>query len=286
MQMQMKTQNSVSYLSQEAIESISDYFLTSYFRASDRCYFPPIPVDVILEKHLKLSLGFGDLHGMLDIPRKGNEPEVLGALWVDSGEVLIDEYLDPDIDPTREGRFRFTVAHEIGHWELHRAQLLSSSQQDEASNRSPTVVCRASQAKERIEWQADQFSSCLLMPRNLVLGAWKARFGDLEPLICSEAKFRVAPRNWETWSGPGYRQSSAYDRFADGFARPFASIFNTSIQAMRLRLEGLGLLQETRSAARSHTQGNPSGRLRDEGSRLFLRRMSSVKCTSHTAHTE
>ena len=182
MQMQMNVKDSVSFLSQEAIESIALYFLTSYFAAKNNPFFPPIPVDVILEKHLKSSLGFGDLHKMLDVPRKGIEPDVLGALWVDSGEVLIDEYLDPDIDPTKEGRFRFTVAHEIGHWELHRAQLLRWSHQDGPSKRSPTVVCRASQAKERIEWQADQFSSCLLMPRHLVLGAWKARFGNLEPL--------------------------------------------------------------------------------------------------------
>jgi len=29
----------------------------------------------------------------------------------------------------------------------------------------PTVICRSSQAKERVEWQADFFSFCLLMPR-------------------------------------------------------------------------------------------------------------------------
>ncbi len=254
MQMQMNAKASVSFLSQEAIESISLYFLTNYFAVRNQRFFPPVPVDVILEKHLKLSLGFGDLHKMLDVPRKGIEPDVLGALWVNSGEVLIDEYLEPDTNPTREGRFRFTVAHEIGHWELHRGQLMSSSQKREPSNQSPTVVCRASQAKERIEWQADQFSSCLLMPRHLLLGAWKARFGNLDPLVFSETKFRVAPRSRETWSGPGYRQSSAYDCFADEFARPFASTFNTSIQAMRLRLEGLGLLKGTRSTPPSHAQ--------------------------------
>src|SRR5215204_606389 len=103
MQMQMNVKDSVSFLSQEAIESIALYFLTSYFAAKNNPFFPPIPVDVILEKHLKSSLGFGDLHKMLNVPRKGIEPDVLGALWVDSGEVLIDEYLDPDIDPTKEG---------------------------------------------------------------------------------------------------------------------------------------------------------------------------------------
>jgi hypothetical protein len=31
----------------------------------------------------------------------------------------------------------------------------------------PTVVCRTSQAKDRVEFQADLYALCLLMPRKL-----------------------------------------------------------------------------------------------------------------------
>ena len=34
---------------------------------------------------------------------------------------MIDESLDPEENPAKEGRYRFTLAHEGGgHWRLHR----------------------------------------------------------------------------------------------------------------------------------------------------------------------
>jgi hypothetical protein len=33
---------------------------------------------------------------------------------------VIDESLDPDEKPAKEGRYRYTAAHEVGHWRLHR----------------------------------------------------------------------------------------------------------------------------------------------------------------------
>ncbi len=33
---------------------------------------------------------------------------------------MIDESLDPKKNPAKEGRYRFTLAHEGGHWRLHR----------------------------------------------------------------------------------------------------------------------------------------------------------------------
>ena len=47
-----------------------------------------IPVENVLEKHLKLSLDFDDLHAKLGVPLLGSEPEILGALWVHSREVV------------------------------------------------------------------------------------------------------------------------------------------------------------------------------------------------------
>ncbi|MBK8008612.1 MAG: ImmA/IrrE family metallo-endopeptidase [Rhizobiales bacterium] len=33
---------------------------------------------------------------------------------------MIDDSLDPEENPSMLGRYRFTLAHEIGHWRLHR----------------------------------------------------------------------------------------------------------------------------------------------------------------------
>ena len=78
-----------------------------------------------------------------------------------------------------EGRYRFTLAHEGGgHWRLHRGLVRSDHDQEVlfADVPKPTVICRSSKAKERVEWQADFYASCLLMPRKLVFAAWDEMF--------------------------------------------------------------------------------------------------------------
>ena len=47
--------------------------------------------------------------------------------------------------------------------------------------KGPEIVCRAGRARERIEWQADAFAGCLLVPRAEAVARWRGRFGD-EPL--------------------------------------------------------------------------------------------------------
>jgi Zn-dependent peptidase ImmA (M78 family) len=53
-----------------------------------------------------------------------------------------------------QGRARFTVCHEFGHFLLHRAITMARSRQDHHP------VYRDS------EWQADFFAGCLLMSKN------------------------------------------------------------------------------------------------------------------------
>ena len=140
------------------------------------------------KSHLKLSLDFDDLHKKLGIPITGDDPEVLGALWVESREVFIDQSLDPDENPAMEGRFRFTVAHEIGHWWLHRGYIQDTP--GEMLHRGPTVVCRASHWREPIEWQADTFAAALLMPASLVHYWWREMFSRSGPLIYDAVQVR------------------------------------------------------------------------------------------------
>ena len=53
-------------------------------------------------------------------------------------------------NPSKEGRYRFTLAHEGGgHWRLHRHLFANDPAQVSLFNEpvSPSVVCRSSQAK-------------------------------------------------------------------------------------------------------------------------------------------
>jgi hypothetical protein len=56
----------------------------------------------------------------------------------------------------------------------------------------PSVVCLSRRAKERVEWQADFYASCLLMPKEMVVAAWRERFGNANPRILRR-KNRIAP---------------------------------------------------------------------------------------------
>ena len=139
----------VPFLSENEIRRSAALLLAEFGCLRDWTNAPPVPIEEVLEKHLKLKLDFDDLHGKLGIPRNGEEPEVLGALWAESAEVFIDESLDPDEHPEREGRYRFTLAHEIGHWCLHKDYLTSPAQQEAAlpehlSNHVPRAAARVS----------------------------------------------------------------------------------------------------------------------------------------------
>jgi hypothetical protein len=165
----------VPYLADEAIERDAALLLAEYAHARRIVIAPPIPVEDIVEKHLKLGIEFDDTHKLFGVPRSGLEPDILAAIFFDDRRIVIDESLDPEENPVKEGRYRFTVVHEGGgHWRLHR-HLFARNPAQIALFGEPAVasfICRSSNAKKREEWQADFYASCLLMPHQLILTHW------------------------------------------------------------------------------------------------------------------
>lgn len=244
----------VRYLSEDEIEKEAELLLAEYAETTGAPFELPVPVEEITTYHLALRLEFANLHETLRIPMLRDEPDILGAIWVDTEAVLIDRSLDPKHNPSMAGRYRFSVAHEIGHWRLHRAYIAKDANQASLFGGSPepTVICRSSQAKEPIEWQADFYASCLLMPRHLVLNAWHERFGHKKPRT-------MPPKHWTTLVDSNdkfFAAARAFDQQLDDqalneFVRPFAEKFLVSMVAMRIRLERLGLLNRERALQNS-----------------------------------
>lgn len=130
------------------------------------------------------------------------EPEVSGLLVIkgDSGTIGLNAK-HPDV------RQRFTLAHEIGHFVLHR----SSSDLFIDKGFRFFRDKRSSKATHRAEIQANQFAAALLMPR-------------------SEVEREIATKQLD---------------LADGLAlQQLADRFGVSSQAMSLRLANLDLLGE------------------------------------------
>ena len=247
----------VPYLAEEAIERNAEALLTEFAHVRDVVIEPPIPIEDIMEKYLKLGIEFDDTHRLFGIPRTdlSQGPDILGAIFFDEKRVVVDESLDPEEYPNKEGRYRFTLAHEGGgHWRLHRSLYARDPAQAAQFGGSsvPSVICRSSQTKERVEWQANFYASCLLMPRNLVFQAWKREFGDLEPRELIEISGGPEDYDREIEEiDPEVKQllrekmSSLRDpaeMLSEEIVRPLAEQFGVSPIAMRIRLEKLGLL--------------------------------------------
>lgn len=219
----------IPFLKMDDIEAAAGCLLADYGRKYGLVSSPPVPVEEILEAHLALSLDFDDL------PKRLNLPDVLGATWFQNRQIVVDQSLDPTDNPAKEGRYRFTLAHEVGHWELHRRFFLDNPAQASlfGEEPKPSIVCRTASRKEPMEWQADAFSGLLLMPRDMVLAAWKARHGSLDPYI-AEKEIEGLSAKW----GLADDSQPTVD-----VARAMAKDFKVSGQAMQIRLIGLGLIK-------------------------------------------
>ena len=99
----------VPFLKPDEIESAVVDLRRKFSKWTGAPLRPPIPIDDIVEKYLRLSFAIIDLRAKLGIR------DVLGATWFDEQRVCVDQSLEG-----QEGRYSFTLAHEVGHWVLHR----------------------------------------------------------------------------------------------------------------------------------------------------------------------
>lgn len=234
----------VPFLHQKQIEREADLLLEEYGIKFVPVTAPPVPVDSIAELHLALALEYLDMKSLFP------GADVHGAIWFQQARIGIDQSLDPDANPSRRGRYHFTLAHEVGHWRLHRQHFTSNPSQLTLfadGSPQPEVVCRSNAGSEPVEWQANAFASCLLMPRKLVYAAWaEFRGPDDRSVAISELRKLYADASAvEPWYRHGQLaadQESQDLAMKQEFCRPLAEAFQVSPEAMRIRLEHLGLL--------------------------------------------
>lgn len=138
----------VPHLSYDAIQEQAAQFLKKFHSAREL----PVPIEKIIDLQLGIHV----------VPRLGLHGEIDqdGFLSGDMTTIIVDEYVYDYVDV----RYRFTLAHEIGHLILHeeiyKSYLFKSPQtwktfQTDMPN------------KERswFEWQADCFAGLVLVPR-------------------------------------------------------------------------------------------------------------------------
>ena len=218
----------VAWLNKAQINKETDELLREWAIFAEQEVNPPIPVEAIAEKYIEFTLEYDNLDEVLGIR------DVLGATWAEEKRMVINNSLLDGV----EGRITFTCAHEIGHWVLHRKYLYDQFTRTETSSKAynPTVVCRASASELRGEWQADYFSSCLLMPEKEVEDSFTKTFGPY-PLIMYNEKSCFNPRN-EIVVDPAHDSAKEIARRVI----EAGDFTNVSKEAMCYRLLDLGLL--------------------------------------------
>jgi len=138
-------------VSGKEIERRASALLWDYYDQSGREEQFPVPVEVIAEQHLGYDIDIVD-DGLFA------DPDYLGGIIFDRNVIQVNAAVE-----AHEGRYNFTLAHEIGHHVLHRELYLA------ARNGEPCdILCRETGEKPLIESQADRFAAALLMPEHAV----------------------------------------------------------------------------------------------------------------------
>jgi len=209
----------VPFLHDQAIEQAAHELLRRYAQRKGKPVRPPIDVENILEDFFELDITYVDLQDYFGVP------DVLGAALLKARRILVDESL---LDDGKEGRRMFTLAHECGHWQLHRP--LVEGAEDAAPLEPQTILCLPSQRKTRAERQADRFAACLLMPAASMRAAVRAQYGHKLPKWEGvEEKYRAHELD------ENLRELAAEVIECGGFT-------NVSNEAMRYRLLDLKLV--------------------------------------------
>lgn len=128
-------------------------------------------------------------------------------------------------------RYRFTMAHELGHHILH-AKLFKEQGVVSVGETESTLSFGESNS-QRMEYQANKFASCLLMPKNLVLNLYVVLFN-----IHVTNKYGTSIR--ALYYNPS--QPETYDSY-NNIVGGMAKVLDVSKQAMQIRLSTLRLLK-------------------------------------------
>ena len=137
-------------LSAETIEGRAEQLLRDFREKTNRSELP-VPVEVIAEQYLGYEIEILD-DGLF------SDPDYLGGIIFDKNLIQVNAAVE-----RHEGRYSFTLAHEIGHHVLHRDIYLKNNTVGTGDG-----MCRETGEKPVIEKQADRFAAALLMPSTAV----------------------------------------------------------------------------------------------------------------------
>lgn len=180
----------------------------------------PVEIEKIVDNDLQIDII------PLDGLRKLFEGSMDGFISSDFTEIRVDSF----ISENRDSRYRFSLAHEMGHMVLHREvySLLDLSSLSAAIN---TILTMPPAIRNLLDDQADEFAGRVLVPRREL----KYLFGKEH----DRARERVLEEipGLDTFDRLDYQKA-----VEDVLIYSLAEIFKVSSAAMRIRLRKEGLI--------------------------------------------
>lgn len=182
-------------LSKEDIELEATVFLQKYSPES-LCKIVRLDLESIAEFDLNLVIDYqrldkdGNLLGMTIFKESRvpiiNENMNIEFIKVNRGTIIFNTWMTDDLK--QKSRYKYTLAHEVGHWILHRGKMLDYDGQisldmllkqklsvDENAyvkclnrNVNPSYInTKLKEDIDWIEWQANYWASAILMPKEI-----------------------------------------------------------------------------------------------------------------------
>ena len=139
------------------LEALADELNQKYFADRGRSLTIPIPIEDMAERFLGYSIDITD-QGLF------RDRNFLGGIDFEQNIIFINASIED-----HDGRYSFTLAHEIGHHALHRDLFMQSRARD-----ANEILCRDAAQKPQIEVEADRFAAALLMPSHTLRAALRA----------------------------------------------------------------------------------------------------------------
>ena len=186
------------YISQADLETRAEAFLQRLNAARQI----PVPIERMIE-----SMGID----IVPVPELFRNFQIDGWTTHDLKEIYVDEHAYDSV----EVRFRFTLAHEVGHIELHAAAFKPYRFKTVAQWQS-FMEDMDDKQREYLEHHANEFAARVLMPRQELVRVHKS---------CSDIVLRQVPRLRSDPAG-----------FRHFVALCLSKRFNVSTEAARIRI--------------------------------------------------
>ncbi|SFN94842.1 ImmA/IrrE family metallo-endopeptidase [Xenorhabdus japonica] len=162
-----KSNNTLIYLGFDELENQTQSLLQQSHKYSDIIPIDFTKVISYMENLYDVRFVFSENLGL-----HNTKGEILGIMDVKSNTIKITNKLEKN-----SHRWRFTLAHEIGHYILHsnfiaeKYDLYSEVESNFFWNENDINIKNS--VKNRLEWQANMFANCILMPRHEVFNVIK-----------------------------------------------------------------------------------------------------------------